>query len=299
MAPLAEAEEALARFDERLRGSPLAEGFRARILFHEICAEQRLEGLLVYLEDLVLFAAGAFDGAMSPELSSAHEALQLWRRAAKAKASTLLLSPRPGEAGGSVEPTKGKPDFFFDPDWNEAERIKVWRSALDETRDLPPVLAAGIAWDAWLFAEPDQRGAWRAPLIAALVLKTRKKTLHFLLPLALGVPPSRYRDPKASFETRMLGFCGMVMGAVKRCERELNSLILAQNLLNAKVLGKQKNSRLALLIELLVANPVVALKMVQKELRVSHEGASKMMSSLGSVVREMSGRKRYRVWGIS
>ena len=51
---------------------------------------------------------------------------------------------------------------------------------------MPPLLAAAIAWDAWLSLEPDQRGAWQAPLIAALVLKARAKTRHILQPLNTG-----------------------------------------------------------------------------------------------------------------
>ena len=87
------------------------------------------------------------------------------------------------------------PDYFYDPNWNEDARFAEWRRVLEETKRLPPLLAAAIAWDAWLMLEPDQRGAWRAPLIAALVLKARAKTRHVLLPLDTGrrfgkVPPA-------------------------------------------------------------------------------------------------------------
>ncbi|MBJ7532955.1 DUF1612 domain-containing protein [Rhodomicrobium vannielii ATCC 17100] len=300
LGPLLRAEDALARFDERLRGSPkpLAEGFCSRILFHEICAEQRLEGLLVHLEDLALFAAGAFDGPTSPELSAAHEALQLWRRAAKAKASPLLLSPRPGETVSATEPLQNPPEFFFDPDWNEPARLAVWRGVLHESRNLPPVLAAALAWDAWLFAQPDQRGAWRAPLIAALVLKARKKTEAFLLPLALGRRPAEYRDAGKPFEVRIEGFCGLVVDAVQRCEKELANLSLVRNLLDVKVARRRRNSRLPELADLLLAHPVVSLRMVARRLEVSPEGARKLILDLGSIIREVSGRKRYRVWCV-
>jgi hypothetical protein len=49
-----EAEDALARLDERLRASPIRDGFCARADFHDACASLWLAGELVHLEDLVL-----------------------------------------------------------------------------------------------------------------------------------------------------------------------------------------------------------------------------------------------------
>jgi hypothetical protein len=56
-APLATAEDALALPDERLRTSPIREGFIARAHFLDACASLWLEGELVHLEDLVLHDA--------------------------------------------------------------------------------------------------------------------------------------------------------------------------------------------------------------------------------------------------
>jgi hypothetical protein len=298
LGPLLQAEDALARFDERLHHSPLAEGFRERILFHEICAEQKLEGLLVHLEDLVLFSAGVFGGPLIPELSSAFEALRIWQKAEKEEAFALLRSSRPGELSDAVLPVKSLPDAFYDPDWNGAERLEVWREALRETRELPPVLAAGIAWDAWLFAEPEQRGSWRAPLLAALTLKSRGKTKEFLLPLALGARRAGYYKPKASFEARMLGFCELVMASLERCQHELNTLQGARTRLDYALKTRRQHSSLRRLGELLLAKPVVSAPMAAKALGLSQMGVRKLLKSLCPIAREMSGRKSYRVWGI-
>jgi hypothetical protein len=51
---VAEAEDALARLDERLRASPIRDGFCARAHFHDACASLWLAGELVHMEDLVL-----------------------------------------------------------------------------------------------------------------------------------------------------------------------------------------------------------------------------------------------------
>ncbi len=51
--PLARAEDALARLDERLRTSPIRDGWIARTHFADACAALLLEGQLVHIEDLV------------------------------------------------------------------------------------------------------------------------------------------------------------------------------------------------------------------------------------------------------
>src|SRR3954469_17516794 len=55
--PLATAEDALARLDERLGVSPIREGWISRTHFMDACASLWLQGELVHLEDLVLHDA--------------------------------------------------------------------------------------------------------------------------------------------------------------------------------------------------------------------------------------------------
>jgi hypothetical protein len=53
-APLAQAEDRLARLDETLKSSPIKDGWIARTHYHDAVASLALEGELVHLEDLVL-----------------------------------------------------------------------------------------------------------------------------------------------------------------------------------------------------------------------------------------------------
>ena len=172
--PLMAADDALARLDERARNTPLRDGWISRMLYREACASRLAAGELVHLEDLVLLDGGALTTTMTPDLSSAWHVLGVWRRAYRAPPIALLKSERPGEDVSTILQPVEAPDYFYDPDWNEAARIARWRQVLEETKQLPLLLAAAIAWDSWLSLEPDQRGAWRAPLIAALVLKARE-----------------------------------------------------------------------------------------------------------------------------
>ena len=90
--PLAAAEDALARLDERLRTSPIREGWIARTHFSDAAAALWIEGELVHLEDLVLHDAGMDVRAPTHELTRAHAVLRTRRRIAGA-APDWALSP--------------------------------------------------------------------------------------------------------------------------------------------------------------------------------------------------------------
>jgi len=89
---LAAAEDALARLDERIRSSPIAEGFIARTHFQDACASLWLAGELVSLEDLVLHDARMDIHAPTHALTRAQAVLRARRRIAGA-APEWALSP--------------------------------------------------------------------------------------------------------------------------------------------------------------------------------------------------------------
>ena len=88
--PLAAAEDALARLDERLAKSPIRDGWVARTHFTDACASLWLEGELVHLDDLVLHDAGMDVRAPTHELTRAHAVLRARRRIAGAKPDWAL-----------------------------------------------------------------------------------------------------------------------------------------------------------------------------------------------------------------
>ena len=88
--PLAAAEDALARLDERLAKSPIRDGWVARTHYTDACASLWLEGELVHLEDLVLHDAGMDIRAPTHELTRAHAVLRTRRRIADAKPDWAL-----------------------------------------------------------------------------------------------------------------------------------------------------------------------------------------------------------------
>jgi hypothetical protein len=88
--PLAAAEDALARLDERLAKSPIREGWVARTHYTDACASLWLAGELVHLEDLVLHDAGMDIRAPTHELTRARAVLRIRRRIAAAKPDWAL-----------------------------------------------------------------------------------------------------------------------------------------------------------------------------------------------------------------
>ena len=85
--PLSDAEDALARFDERLRTSPIRDGVVARLDFADACACLWLAGELVTPEDLVLHDAERDLRIPSHALTQAHTVLRTRRRIARQPAA--------------------------------------------------------------------------------------------------------------------------------------------------------------------------------------------------------------------
>jgi hypothetical protein len=88
--PLAAAEDAVARLDERLAKSPIRDGWIARTHFADACASLWLEGELVHLDDLVLHDARMDVRTPTHELTRAHAVLRARRRIADAKPEWAL-----------------------------------------------------------------------------------------------------------------------------------------------------------------------------------------------------------------
>lgn len=292
-------EDYLARVDEHIRAARFRDGLVLRLLYGEACASALADGALVHLEDLVLLDGHAYSGAMFPELSSCLETLKILRIASTADPLRLLQSSKPGEEPETFPMLAASAEAYAAPYWNEAERLESWRTVVRRTSAFPPLLAAAIAWDAWLTLLPNQYGAWRAPMLASVLLRARNKTRSFLLPIATGRRFGTYvRHPNHNFQTRITGFIGWAEIAVDRAAKELKRLTLADELLRLSLKGRRKNSRLPALIELLVSRPLVSVPMAAKALRCSSQAVEGMFEQLGSIPREMSGRKRYRVWTI-
>ncbi len=199
---------------------------------------------------------------------------------------------------GRVKNAAEKDPFVYDLDWDEDERLAEWQTALGRADDLPPVLKAIVALDAWNQIAVLQHAPWLGRLLSASVLREGGVTTSgHLAAINLGlkaipVDRRRHRDR----ETRLLAISRALTIAAETGLKEHDRLVLARQMMMRKLEGRRTSSRLPELVELVMARPLISAGMVAKTLEVTPQGARRIVQDLG--LREMTGRGRFRAWGI-
>jgi hypothetical protein len=337
--PLAIAEDAVAKLDERARTSPIRDGFVARSHFDDACASIWLAGELVHIEDLVLHDAARNIRAPTHDLTRAHAVLRARRLIANADPTWAftpdglsVLRGRPGRGlgtpdnndamrlDGADDETAPDSEFvaidavlarssrtlavaaerdplIFDPDWDEDARLADWQQILADANKYPPLLAAALAWDAWETLAPLQHRSWLGPLLVAALLRARAKTRAHLACLNVGLRTIA-RERRRAFDptTRLIGFLDATTAAATAGLKEHDRLMLARTQLMHRLSHRRKTSHLPALIDLVLARPLVSATLIADELAISARAAQNLVTELG--LRELTGRGRYRAWGI-
>lgn len=187
--------------------------------------------------------------------------------------------------------------LVYDGDWDEAERLEEWRWVLDETRHLPPVLAAAVACDAWWTIEPLQHRSWLGPLLCAAHLRARGKARHHLPCLNSALKTVPWERRRARDRTVRLTAClDAIAAGAGQGIKDLERWELARTLLLRKVGQRRRTSKLPRLVDLVLARGMVSASSVADELGVTARAALDLIGELG--LRELTGRGRYRVWGV-
>lgn len=200
----------------------------------------------------------------------------------------------------TVPPPQAVTLRLHDPDYGASTRLDAWLGALKASEDAPAVLATAIAVDAWLALEPAERGGEVGFALAATVLRQRGVAAHHLPALGLGLRKGRFRwSPDQARGVRFTGLIEAIHDSARLADNDIKRLILAREVMGRRCEGRRRNSKLPQLVDLFMASPLVTVQMATDKLKVTPQAVEVMLKELGpSLPREITGRKRYRAWGI-
>ncbi|MER9712734.1 RHE_PE00001 family protein [Mesorhizobium sp. M0174] len=206
-------------------------------------------------------------------------------------ANVLAKAARPDDR---PEPQNG---LIYDLDWNEEERLAEWHAVLAETRGQPVVLRAAVLLEAWSDIEVLQHAAWLGPLLVAGLLRQEGLAANHLACLHLGaknIPRERRRARNRS--DRLLACLDGIHDAALAGLKEHDRLVLAKSQMERRLKQRRASSKLPDLVELVLSRPLVSTGIIQERLKVTKQGALNLIGELG--LREMTGRGRFRAWGV-
>jgi hypothetical protein len=160
-----------------------------------------------------------------------------------------------------------------------------------------PCLAAALLWEAWEQDPPLVRQAWLGNLLVAAHLRARWKTKSHLFPLNSALRLLR-REKRRSADRaiQLRAFLEALAAGAEACMKDHDRLVLVRQGLESKIEKRRGNSKLPALVEFIMARPVASASMIAAAFSVTPRAAQDMVRELG--LREMTGRGRYRAWGI-
>lgn len=322
------ADDLVSRLDERVAASGFADGLVARLAFDEAVAWSWTQGAVTPLEDLVLHDQAMDVRAPDAGLWAAHAVVQARRKAALAGPELLcpegvqwLLgrrrkppSPGPGlqqaeglddpdrpsmleaavQALGSLEAGESSGAEDGVAEWLEFAR------GLD--RGAPALLRAAVMLEAWWIIDPLPRQRYLGAILVGQWLAAIGRVRGHVLGMEVGLRLAgrgRSAEMRGGDPIRRVGFWLAIMTrSAEYAMGELQRLELARQVMTQQLSGRRSHARAADVMRLLLVHPIVTAPFIAEQLGISQHGARRSLEELGSVVREVSGRSRFRAWRV-
>lgn len=188
--------------------------------------------------------------------------------------------------------------LLYEPEWDEDARLAEWARIAEETEDLPAVLRMVLLIDAWNEINVLQHAPWLGRLVAAASLRQAGMTTGaHLLAINSGLRQIRRDDrlhPRRF--NRIVALLKAIALAAEAGLKDFDRLSLARQSMERKLEGRRTSSHLPELVELVFRRPLLSATMISESLGVSHRAAIRLVEELG--LREMTGRGRFRAWGV-
>ena len=199
--------------------------------------------------------------------------------------------------GPVQKPARDRDPLVYDADWDEDARLDEWFEVLRAAAELPPVLKTAIALDAWNQLQVLQHRAELGRQLAASLLRQEGLAKAHLPPLNVGLKAIKIDRRRApSRMTRLLAILESFEETAATGLKEHDRLLAARAQLERRTANRRGHSRLPQLVDLVIARPVVSASLIAQELDITPQGALVLTKELN--LREMTGRGRYRAWGV-
>ncbi|MDK1492099.1 RHE_PE00001 family protein [Sinorhizobium sp. 7-81] len=210
---------------------------------------------------------------------------------------TNEMDPALSPAAKARPEPMGQLGLLFEEEWDEEQRLDAWRTVLAAADQLPASLGAAILFDAWERIEPLRRQHWLGSLLVGVYLRVRGKVSSHVLAFNTGLKTIRHERRRSKDRlTRLLAFLEAMSVTADLGMKELDRLSLAKTQMEMRIRDRRSSSNLPGLIDLVLSRPIVSTALIARHVGVTQRSALNLVRELG--VREMTGRGRYRGWGV-